>query len=183
MAIAIAVSTFGCNNGLILAGARVYYVMAKDGLFFRGVGRLNARSVPAAGLVAQGIWASLLILPRTRLGAGPGGEERYGNLYGNLLDYVVFAVLIFYVLTIAAIFVLRRTRPGAERPYRAWGYPVVPLLYIAAACVIMAVLVAYRSETTWPGLVIVLSGLPAYWIWTRLGAPAKDPPERVEEQA
>jgi APA family basic amino acid/polyamine antiporter len=87
------------------------------------------------------------------------------------------------VLTIAAIFVLRRTRPDAERPYRAWGYPVVPLLYIAAACVIMAVLVAYRSETTWPGLVIVLSGLPAYWIWTRLGAPAKDPPERVEEQA
>ena len=174
MAIAIAVSTFGCNNGLILAGARVYYVMAKDGLFFRGVGKLNEQHVPAAGLVAQGIWASLLILPRTRLGAGPGGEERYGNLYGNLLDYVVFAVLIFYVLTIAAIFVLRRTRPGAERPYRAWGYPVVPLLYIAAACVIMAVLVAYRSETTWPGLVIVLSGLPAYWIWTRLGAPAKE---------
>ena len=174
MAIAIAVSTFGCNNGLILAGARVYYVMAKDGLFFRGVGKLNEQHVPAAGLVAQGIWASILILPRTRLGAGPGGEERYGNLYGNLLDYVVFAVLIFYVLTIAAIFVLRRTRPGAERPYRAWGYPVVPLLYIAAACVIMAVLVAYRSETTWPGLVIVLSGLPAYWIWTRLGAPAKE---------
>jgi APA family basic amino acid/polyamine antiporter len=183
MAIAIAVSTFGCNNGLILAGARVYYVMAKDGLFFRGVGRLNARRVPAVGLVAQGIWASLLILPRTRLGAGPGGEERYGNLYGNLLDYVVFAVLIFYVLTIAAIFVLRRTRPDAERPYRAWGYPVVPLLYIAAACVIMAVLVAYRSETTWPGLVIVLSGLPAYWVWTRLGASAKEPPERAEEQA
>jgi APA family basic amino acid/polyamine antiporter len=174
MAIAIAVSTFGCNNGLILAGARVYYVMAKDGLFVRGVGKLNEQHVPAAGLVAQGIWASILILPRTRLGAGPGGEERYGNLYGNLLDYVVFAVLIFYVLTIAAIFVLRRTRPGAERPYRAWGYPVVPLLYIAAACVIMAVLVAYRSETTWPGLVIVLSGLPAYWIWTRLGAPAKE---------
>jgi APA family basic amino acid/polyamine antiporter len=175
MAVAIAISTFGCNNGLILAGARVYYVMARDGLFFRGVGRLNAQRVPAAGLVAQGIWASLLILPRTRLGAGPGGAERYGNLYGNLLDYVVFAVLIFYVLTIAAIFVLRRTRPEAERPYRAWGYPVVPLLYIAAALVIMAVLVAYRSETTWPGLVIVLSGVPAYWIWTRFGTPTRGP--------
>jgi APA family basic amino acid/polyamine antiporter len=184
MAIAIAISTFGCNNGLILAGARVYYVMARDGLFFRGVGTLNERRVPAAGLIAQGIWASLLILPRTRLGAGPGGEERYGNLYGNLLDYVVFAVLIFYVLTIAAIFVLRRTRPDAERPYRAWGYPVVPLLYIAAALVIMAVLVAYRSETTWPGLVIVLSGLPAYWIWTRRRSPVHGAEAaRVEEDA
>lgn len=184
MAIAIAISTFGCNNGLILAGARVYYVMARDGLFFRGVGTLNERRVPAAGLIAQGIWASLLILPRTRLGAGPGGEERYGNLYGNLLDYVVFAVLIFYVLTIAAIFVLRRTRPDAERPYRAWGYPVVPLLYIAAALVIMAVLVAYRSETTWPGLVIVLSGLPAYWIWMRRRSPVHGAEAaRVEEDA
>src|SRR5262245_66513561 len=120
--------------------------MARDGLFFRAAGRLNARQVPAAGLILQCAWAALLVLPRTRLPAdAQTGLPRYGNLYGNLLDYVVFSVLIFYVLTTAGIFVLRRKRPEAERPYRAFGYPVVPALYIAVASVILAVLLCYRT--------------------------------------
>jgi APA family basic amino acid/polyamine antiporter len=119
MAAAILISTFGCNNGLILAGARAYYAMARDGLFFRRVGELNAARVPAAGLVLQGVWSVLLVLPRTFDPA----TGRYGNLYGNLLDYVISAALIFYILTIAGVFRLRKTRPDAERPYRAVGYP------------------------------------------------------------
>jgi basic amino acid/polyamine antiporter, APA family len=165
MAVAIMVSTFGCNNGLILAGARVYYAMAQDGLFFRAVGKLNARSVPAAGLVLQCVWTCLLVLPRTRSHDPATGLEHYGNLYSTLLDYVVFAVLIFYVLTIAGIFVLRRKRPDAERPYRAVGYPVVPALYILAASAIMLVLLCYQTKTSWPGLVIVLLGVPVYFLW------------------
>jgi basic amino acid/polyamine antiporter, APA family len=182
MAVAIIISTFGCNNGLVLAGARVYYAMARDGLFFRGTGRLNERHVPATGLILQCVWASLLVLPRTRLRDDAGvvirdasGQAQYGNLYGNLLDYVVFAVLIFYVLTIAGIFVLRRKRPDAERPYRAFGYPVVPVLYILAATVILLVLLLYRTQTTWPGLVIVLTGIPVYFLWRRKGVPASGP--------
>ena len=176
MALAIMVSTFGCNNGLILTGARVYYAMARDGLFFASTGRLNARHVPAAGLVLQGIWASVLILPRTRLRDAGGavlrdaaGLPRYGNLYSNLLDYVVFSVLIFYILTIAALFVMRIRHPDAERPYRAFGYPVLPAVYILASAVIVLVLAAYRSQTTWPGLAIVLTGVPVYFLWRRLG--------------
>ncbi len=184
MAIAIVVSTFGCNNGLILAGARVVFAMARDGLFFRATGRLNERHVPALALLMQGIWTSLLVLPRTRLrdAAGrplldPGtGLEHYGNLYSNLLDYVVFSVLIFYVLTIISIFVLRRTRSDAERPYRASGYPAVPVLYVAAAALIMAVLLVYRTQTTWPGLAILLSGIPVYYGWITLARPAPAPP-------
>ena len=162
MAVAIVISTFGCNNGLILAGARVYYAMARDGLFFRATGQLNRRHVPAVGLWLQCAWAVLLVLPRTRL---PNGQ--YGNLYSNLLNYVVFAVLIFYVLTIAGVFILRRSQPDAERPYRAFGYPVVPALYIVAASVILCVLLLYLTSTTWPGLVIVLTGIPVYWVWRR----------------
>jgi len=167
MALAIMVSTFGCNNGLILAGARVYYAMARDGLFFRSIGRLNDKQVPAQGLVLQGIWASLLVAGRTRLVDPQTGAVTYGNLYSDLLDYVVFAVLIFYVLTIAGIFVLRRKRPNAERPYRAFGYPVIPALYIVAASAIMLVLLLYKTQTTWPGLVIVLLGVPIYLLWSR----------------
>jgi len=163
MAVAIVISTFGCNNGLILAGARVYYAMAQDRLFFRATGRLNRWHVPAAGLWLQCLWAVLLVLPRTRL---PNGQ--YGNLYSNLLEYVVFAVLIFYVLTIAGVFVLRRKQPEAERPYRAFGYPIVPLLYIVAASAICVVLLLYLTSTTWPGLLIVLTGIPVYWLWRRV---------------
>jgi len=175
MAVAIMISTFGCNNGLILAGARVYYAMARDGLFFKATGKLNARSVPAAGLVLQCVWTCLLVLPRTRsldpvtglAKLDAGGHEQYGNLYSNLLDYVVFAVLIFYVLTIIGLFALRRKRPDAERPYRAFGYPVVPALYIVTASLIMLVLLLYKTATTWPGLLIVALGVPVYFFWKR----------------
>jgi APA family basic amino acid/polyamine antiporter len=171
MAIAIIISTFGCNNGLILAGARVYYAMARDGLFFRPTGRLNRERVPAMGLVFQGVWASLLVLPRTRQVDPVTHLTQYGNLYSNLLEYVIFSVLLFYLLTIAAIFVLRRTRPDAERPYRAFGYPLVPALYLVGAAVIVVVLLLYRTQTSWPGLVIVLTGIPVYFLWRRRGAP------------
>src|SRR6184192_815078 len=127
MAVAIMISTFGCNNGLILAGARAYYAMARDGLFLKSSGRLNNKHVPAWSLIVQGIWAAVLVLPRTYDPA----TRAYGNLYNNLLDYVISAALIFYILTIAGIFRLRRIRPDADRPYRAVGYPVVPALYIA----------------------------------------------------
>ena len=167
MALAIMVSTFGCANGLILAGARVYYAMAQDKLFFQSIGRLNANHVPAMGLVLQGIWAAILVLLRTRLVNSSTGEVTYGNLYGVLLDYVIFAVLIFYILTIGGLFVLRRKRPNADRPYRAWGYPVVPVLYIVTALIIMAILILYQTQDTWPGLVIVLLGVPVYWAWSR----------------
>jgi len=170
MAIAIIISTFGCNNGLILAGARVYYAMACDGLFFRKTGKLNERHVPAYGLVLQGIWASLLVLPRTR-SLGADGSVSYGNLYGTLLDWVIFAVLIFYVLTIAGLFVLRRKQPNAERPYKAFGYPVIPALYILAASAIALVLLIYKPATSLPGLVIVLTGIPVYFAWRRPGSP------------
>ena len=161
MAIGIMVSTFGCTNGLVLAGARAYYAMARDQLFFRSAGELNSAKVPAWGLVLQGLWAAFLVLPRTY-----NPETRaYGNLYSNLLDYVISAALIFYILTIAGIFRLRQTRPNAERPYRAFGYPVVPALYMAGAAAILAILLAYRTASTWPGLIIVLLGLPVYAAW------------------
>jgi APA family basic amino acid/polyamine antiporter len=161
MAVAIMISTFGCCNGLILAGARAYYAMARDGLFFRSVGRLNDAKVPAAGLALEGLWAAFLVLPRTYDAA----SHTYGNLYSNLLEYVISAALIFYILTIAGIFRLRQTQPNVERPYRAVGYPVVPALYIAGAATILILLFTYRTATTWPGLIIVLLGVPVYLAW------------------
>jgi APA family basic amino acid/polyamine antiporter len=161
MAAAIMISTFGCNNGLILAGARAYYAMARDGLFFARAGRLNAARVPAWGLIVQGGWAVLLVLPRTY----NVHEKTYGNLYSDLLDYIISAALLFYVLTIAGVYRLRIKRPNAQRPYRAFGYPIVPALYLIGAISIVAVLVVYRPMTTWPGMVIVLLGLPVYYIW------------------
>jgi basic amino acid/polyamine antiporter, APA family len=161
MAIGIMVSTFGCCNGLILSGARAYYAMARDGLFFRSSGQLNAAKVPAWGLVLQGVWAAFLVLPRTY----DPVTHAYGNLYNNLLDYVISAALIFYILTIGGIFRLRQTRPDADRPYRAFGYPIVPALYIVGAAAILLVLFVYRPATTWPGLVIVLLGVPVYFAW------------------
>jgi APA family basic amino acid/polyamine antiporter len=161
MAIGIMISTFGCTNGLILAGARAYYAMARDGLFFRSAGRLNAAKVPAWGLVLQGVWAVFLVLPRTYDPA----TRAYGNVYSNLLDYVISAALIFYILTIAGIFRLRATRPDVDRPYRAIGYPIVPGLYIAGAAAILLVLFVYRTATTWPGLIIALLGVPVYFAW------------------
>jgi len=171
MAVAIMVSTFGCNNGLILAGARAYYAMARDGLFFRRVGELNDRHVPAWGLIIQGIWAAVLVLPRTVKTDASGAVTGYGNLYGNLLDYVISAALIFYILTILGVFVLRKKRPEAERPYKAFGYPLVPALYIVGASVILIVLFIYQTATTWPGLLIVLAGVPVYFLWRKTPPP------------
>jgi APA family basic amino acid/polyamine antiporter len=167
MAVVIMISTFGCNNGLILSGARAYYAMARDGLFFRRVGELNKNHVPAWGLIIQGIWAGVLVLPRTVKTDAAGNVTGYGNLYGNLLDYVISAALIFYILTIIGLFVLRRKRPDVERPYKAFGYPIVPALYIVGASVILIVLFVYQTATTWPGLIIVLTGVPIYFLWRK----------------
>jgi APA family basic amino acid/polyamine antiporter len=163
MAVAIMISTFGCVNSLVLAGPRVYYAMACDGLFFAKAGRLNWANVPGPSLWIQCVWSAALVLPRT-FDVATG---RYGNLYSNLLDYVVSAALIFYILTIAAVFRLRRLRPTAERPYRTLGYPVIPALYIAGASVVLITLFAYRPATTWPGLLIVFAGVPIYWLTRR----------------
>jgi APA family basic amino acid/polyamine antiporter len=158
MAIAIMISTFGCVNSLVLAGPRAYYAMAQDGLFFRQAGVLNRARVPGWSLVVQGIWAAALVLPRTYDPA----TGQYGNLYSNLLNYVISAALLFYILTIAGIFRLRRTRPDADRPYRVIGYPFVPALYIAGALVVLVMLFAYQASTTWPGLVIIAIGAVVY---------------------
>jgi basic amino acid/polyamine antiporter, APA family len=153
MAIAILVSTFGCANGLILAGARIYYAMAKDGLFFRSIGKLQPKyKTPAVSLIVQAIWTCLLCLSGT---------------YGQLLDLTMFAVIIFYILTIGGLFLLRRTRPDAPRPYRALGYPVLPAIYILLAIFIDVVLLRYKPQYTWPGLIIVLLGIPVYLFWSR----------------
>jgi basic amino acid/polyamine antiporter, APA family len=153
MALAILISTFGCCNGLIMAGARVYYAMAKDGLFFKSVGKLHPTfKTPVVSLIVQGIWTCLLCI---------------SGSYGQLLDYIIFAVLVFYILTIAGLFVLRRTRPDAARPYRAVGYPVLPGIYIVMALFIDIVLLRYKPQYTWPGLIIVLMGIPVYLIWGR----------------
>jgi APA family basic amino acid/polyamine antiporter len=156
MALAILISTFGCANGMLLAGARVYYAMSRDGLFFKSVGKLSERSkTPVNSLWVQCIWTCLLCL---------------SGSYSQLLDYVIFAVLIFYILTIAGLFVLRRNRPEAQRPYRAIGYPVLPWLYIVMAAWICLVLLRYKPQYTWPGLIIVLLGVPVYLVWSRRSA-------------
>jgi APA family basic amino acid/polyamine antiporter len=158
MAIAILLSTFGCNNGLILAGARVYYAMARDGLFFKSAGTLHPRyRTPVVALIVQCVWTSILCL---------------SGSYGQLLDYIVFAVLVFYILTITGLFVLRFKRPDAERPYRAFGYPVLPAIYILMAVYIDVVLLRYKPQYTWPGLIIVLLGIPVYFLWSRKAAGA-----------
>ena len=153
MAAAIMVSSFGCMNGLLLSGARVYYAMAKDGLFFRNVSKLHPRyKTPAISLMVQMIWTCVLCISGT---------------YGQLLDYIIFAVLVFYILTIIGLFVLRRTHPDAERPYRAVGYPVLPAIYIVMAFFIDVVLLRYKPQYTWPGLIVVLLGIPVYYAWSR----------------
>ena len=152
MAVMIMISTFGCNNGLILAGARVYYAMAKDGLFFKSAGILNNKSVPGTALVVQCVWTCLLCISGT---------------YGDLLDYVVFVVLLFYILTVIGIFILRKKQPNAERPYRAFGYPIIPIIYIFLAAAISIDLLIFKPQYTWPGLGIVLLGIPVYFVWKK----------------
>jgi APA family basic amino acid/polyamine antiporter len=167
MAIAIMISTFGCNNGLILAGARIYYAMARDGLFFKSAGRLSSRHVPVAALIAQGIWTCLLTLPRTVMAGAKPGEFKYGNVYGQLLDYVISADLIFYALMVGAVFVMRRKAPGLDRPYRTFGYPIVPVIYIAIAMLLVLDLAYLTPETAGIGYLLVLTGIPVYFIWRR----------------
>jgi APA family basic amino acid/polyamine antiporter len=153
MAVAILLSTFGCNNGLILAGPRVYYAMARDRLFFERAGALHpVYRTPVFGLLAQAFWAMVLCISGT---------------YGQLLDYVIFAALVFYFLTTVALFRLRRTRPDLPRPVKAFGYPVLPALYLAAVASLMVVLLVYRPLYTWPGLLIVALGIPVYVVWRR----------------
>jgi APA family basic amino acid/polyamine antiporter len=153
MAVAILLSTFGCNNGLILSGPRVYYAMARDQLFFEKAGRLHpVYRTPVFGLIAQAFWASVLCISGT---------------YGQLLDYVIFAALVFYLLTTLALFRLRRTRPDLPRPVKAFGYPLLPALYMVAVAVLLVVLLIYRPLYTWPGLLIVATGIPVYLIWRR----------------
>ena len=166
MAAAILVSTFGCANGLSLAGARVYYAMSRDGLFFQSVGKLHPRfHTPVAGLVFQACWATVLCL---------------SGSYSQLLDYIIFAVLVFYILTILGLFVLRVRLPDAPRPYKALGYPVLPALYLVMAAWICVVLLRYKPQYTWPGLVLVLLGIPVYLFWSRRSpGPAEDGPTQA----
>jgi basic amino acid/polyamine antiporter, APA family len=153
MAAAIMISSFGCANGLILSGARVYYAMAKDRLFFRNVAKLHPNyKTPNVSLMVQMIWTCVLCI---------------SGSYGQLLDYIIFAVLVFYILTIVGLFVLRRTHPDAQRPYRAIGYPVLPAVYIVMALFIDVVLLRYKPQYTWPGLIVVLLGIPVYYAWSR----------------
>ncbi|MFS8084042.1 MAG: APC family permease [Acidobacteriota bacterium] len=166
MAIALMISTFGCNNGLILAGARIYYAMARDGLFFKRVANLSARHVPVFALITQGVWASLLTLPRT-VKVGKNGGFEYGNVYGQLLDYVISADLIFYALMVGAVFVMRRKAPDLERPYRTFGYPVVPVIYIAIAMLLVLDLAYLTPATSGIGYLLVLTGIPVYFWWKR----------------
>ena len=166
MAAAILISTFGCDNGLVLAGARVYYAMARDRLFFRALARTNARHVPAAALVAQGIWAALLTLPRT-VSVDATGSAHYGNVYTQLLEYIVAADLVFYVLLVTAVMVLRRKNPEIPRPYHAWGYPLVPIISITLATLLIADLAILAPATCGIGFAIVLSGFPAFLLWNR----------------
>jgi APA family basic amino acid/polyamine antiporter len=168
MAAAIMISTFGTVNALILTGPRAYYAMARQGLFFRFAGRLNHAKVPASALWIQGIWAILLVVPRTFDSA----THTYGNLYSSLLDYVISAALVFYVLTVASVFRFRLKQPNAVRPYRVPGYPLVPFAYVLAATTILFALFAYRPTTTWPGLVIVVLGVPLYLLLQRRNARA-----------
>jgi APA family basic amino acid/polyamine antiporter len=153
MAAAILISTFGCANGITLSGARAYYAMARDGLFFRSVGKLHPRfCTPAAGLVVQAIWTVILCV---------------SGSYSQLLDYIIFAELVFYILTLVGLFVLRFRQPDAPRPYKTFGYPFLPALYIVMAAGICAALLRYKPQYTWPGLILVLLGIPVYLYWSR----------------
>jgi basic amino acid/polyamine antiporter, APA family len=152
VAVAVMISTFGCNNGLILAGARVYYAMARDGLFFQSIGSVNQHNAPAVALWVQCIWACVLC---------------FSGTYGQLLEFLVFAVVMFYILTVLGLFILRFRRPDMERPYRVLGYPVLPGIYLLLASFLEVQLLRYKPQYTWPGLLIILSGAPVYWLWQK----------------
>ena len=168
MAIFIMISTFGCNHGLILAGPRVYYAMARDGLFFKKVAEINKKGVPGFAIAIQGVWSVLLCLSGT---------------YSNLLDYVIFAVLIFFTLTILAIFVLRVKKPDIPRPYKAFGYPIIPAIYVLTTTFIMIILLIYKPNYTFPGLIIVILGIPVFYLWKKFsGSSASMPVEDTNDE-
>jgi basic amino acid/polyamine antiporter, APA family len=169
MAAAIMISTFGCNNGLILAGARVYFAMARDRLFFQKIGTTNRFHVPAPALVAQGVWTALLTLPLT-VKTNASNKLTYGNIYTQLLEYIVPADLIFYLLMVLAVIVLRRKAPVAERPYRTWGYPLVPIISMFLAAFLIVDLAWLAPATSGIGIVIVLTGVPVYFFWRKSAA-------------
>jgi basic amino acid/polyamine antiporter, APA family len=162
LAVLIMVSTFGCINSLVLSGPRAYYAMARDKLFVPAAGRLNRARVPGWSLAMQGVWAGVLVLLTTY-----SPVKGYGNLYSDLLDYIISAALLFYILTIAAVVVLRYKRPDAERLFRTPGYPFVPAIYVVGASVVVVCLFINRPATTWPGLGLVITGLPVYWLIRR----------------
>src|SRR5881394_850265 len=170
MAAAIMISTFGCDNGLILSGARVYFAMARDRLFFQKIATTNRFHVPAAALVAQGIWTAFLTLPRTVTTRPTTHEVSYGNVYNQLLEYIISADLLFYLLMVAALIILRRKKPEAERPYRTWGYPIVPIISILLAGLLIVDLAFLAPATSGIGILIVLTGVPVYFFWRKLAA-------------
>ena len=170
MAAAIMISTFGCDNGLILSGARVYFAMARDGLFFKKVGTTNRYHVPSAALVAQGIWTAFLTLPRTVMTNAATHQVTYGNVYTQLLEYIISADLLFYLLMVTALIILRRKAPAADRPYRTWGYPFVPLVSILLASLLIIDLAWLAPTTSGIGILIVLTGVPVYFLWRRATA-------------
>jgi APA family basic amino acid/polyamine antiporter len=171
MAAFILISTFGCDNGLVLSGARVYYAMARDGLFFSRIGTVNRRHVPAAALVAQGVWACLLILPRTVTTDPSGANPTYGDVYNELLEYVVAADLSFYTLMVGAVLIMRRKAPKAPRPFRTPGYPLPAVLYLTLAISLLLDLISLAPGTSGKGFAIVLAGIPVYFLWRAFGTP------------
>ena len=177
MAAAILISTFGCVNGLVLAGARVYYAMACDGLFFRRIATTNRHHVPAAALVAQGLWASLLVLPVTVAVDRGTGAHAYGNLYNELLEYVIPVDVTFYILMVGAVIAFRLRAPQLDRPYRTIAYPLPILIYITLGLLLVLDFIYLKPWTSGKGYLIVLAGIPVYWIWTRLAnrADARQP--------
>src|SRR2546430_3769089 len=175
MAAAIMISTFGCDNGLILSGARVYFAMARDRLFFQKVGTTNRFHVPAAALVAQGLWTAFLTLPRTVTIDATTHKVAYGNVYNQLLEYIISADLVFYLLVVVALMILRHTRPDAGRPYRPWGYPFVPIISIWLAGLLIIDLGFLAPATSGIGILIVLTGVPAYFFWRKFAATEINP--------
>ncbi len=175
MAAAIMISTFGAANGLIMAGARVSFAMARDGLFFSRIGKVNAHHVPAAALIAQGVWAACLTLPRTVTVDSHTGTAIYGNVYTQLLEYIVPADLIMYILMVGAVVVMRYKAPAMARPYRTWGYPVVPAIYVTLAMLLVVDLAYLAPSTSGTGYLLVLTGLPFYLVWRRAAASVHPP--------
>lgn len=175
MALAILISTFGCVNGLCLAGARVYYAMARDGLFFASAANTNSRHVPAVAIAAQSLWACLLVLPVT-VTQSASGTIKYGNLYNQLLEYLIPVDVAFYTLMVIAVIVLRRKQPLLDRPYRTWAYPIPPLIYVTLACLIVLDFIVLSPGTSGIGFLIVLAGIPVYLVWSRSSTPRPEPP-------